>query len=185
MYSSLLRKLVGIAVVVASIAGFAGSAAGQGSKVSPGSLDLAGVMGIGETGDAGFSGGVRLEHGWRTMGSGNLGLQLSGDFYWWSYGLGYKWYVLPLGINANYHFPVASERFDPFIGVGVGYTIANCSWGPGVWGRCEGAESEIYPIARLGTRLFVSDVTAIYVDAGLGASTVSAGLSFRLKGGSN
>ena len=119
------------------------------------------------------------------MGSGTLGLQLSGDFYWWSYGLGYKWFILPIGLSVNYHLNTSSTRLDPFIGLGVGYEIANCSWPPGVWGTCDSAESEVFPIAKVGMRYYLTNVTALYIDAGLGSSIVSAGLSFKLRGGSN
>ena len=184
MLSRFVNRLSGTILVLALVAVLAGDASAQ-NPVTPGYLDVGAVAGIGETGDAGFSGGLRTEYGWRTLpslGGGTLAIQAGGDFYWWSFGLGYKWFVLPLGVSANYHFKSSPGRFDPFVGVGFGYTIANCSWGPGIWGRCEGAESEFFPIAKVGTRIFLSDVMAFYVDAGLGSATVNAGLTFRVRG---
>ena len=73
-----------------------------------------------------------------------------------------------------------NKKFDPFIGLGLGYYIVTEPSGyPG-----SSYNSGIYFIGTLGMRYFLSENMAFYADAGAGAGALHVGLSFKLKGGS-
>jgi hypothetical protein len=154
------------------------------SFTSPGFMDLGLVTGTGGIGESSAAGGVRFEKGLRALGAlggGTLGLQLGADVYFWHFGLGHNWTFVPVGASLNYHIPIQSPRLDPFVGVGAGYSFANCGGPQGVWADCSAYESEPYFIGRVGARYQLGNVTALYADAGAGASTFNLGFMLRLK----
>jgi hypothetical protein len=183
------RKIIGTIIVLASVAVSARPAAAQ-SPVVPGFTDIGAVVGIGGINGASLSLGGRFEHAFMALpdlGNGTLGIMVSVDYYSHSYDYGgfagaysfsYKW--IPIGVTANYHFKLESTKFDPFVGLGLGYTVvtASCS---GQFCGSGAYSSAIYFIGRLGGRYFFSDNLALYADVGAGAATLNAGLMFKLK----
>jgi OmpW family len=176
-------------IVLASIAASAQSAAAQ-SPVVPGYTDIGPVVGIGGLSGASLSLGGRFEYAFKSLpdlGNGTLGIMVSADYYSHSYNYGgfagaysfsYKW--IPIGATVNYHFKLESTKFDPFVGLGLGYTLvtASCS---GPYCGSGAYSSAIYFIGRLGGRYFFSDNMALYADVGAGAATLNAGIMFKLK----
>ena len=174
------RKLIGI-VVVALLAGSAALVRPVSAQFSASILDIGPTIGLGGIGSASLAIGGRLEKGIRTlpnMGNGILGIQASFDYY--SYGESfYDYRYIPLGVTANYHFVIEnSPKIDPFIGLGLGYSILSCDFtGIGV-DVCP--NSGIYFIGRLGGRYYFQERIAAYADVGAGAATLNVGLMFRL-----
>jgi hypothetical protein len=170
-------------IVLASVAASAQSAAAQ-SPVVPGYTDIGAVVGIGGLNGASLSLGGRFEHAFMALpdlGNGTLGIMVSADYYSFSYLSYYSYKYIPIGVTANYHFKLESTKFDPFVGLGLGYNIVSVSCG-GVVGGCGNYySSAIYFIGRLGARYFFSDNMALYADVGAGAATLNAGLMFKLK----
>jgi hypothetical protein len=180
------RKFFGTMIVVASVA-MSAPARAQ-SPVQPGYTDIGAVIGLGGLNGASLSFGGRLEHAFMTlpdMGGGTLGIQLSGDYYSFSQHYtgvyNYSWSYIPIGGTVNYHFKLDSDKFDPFIGLGLGYNIVSVSCG-GFSGLCNGSYSSgIYVIAKAGARYFFQPNLALYADVGAGAALLNAGLTFKLK----
>jgi Outer membrane protein beta-barrel domain len=181
--SDMTHKFRGIAVlaVLAGSAAMAAPASAQGFTVS--TLDVGPTIGLGGIGSASITIGGRLEKAIKdlpTLGNGILGIQASFDYY--SYGeSGFHFRYIPIGATANYHFVLKdSPKIDPFIGLGLGYSILSCDT-PSVFGIDICPNSGIYFIGRLGGRYYFQDKIALYGDVGAGAATLNIGLMFRLQ----
>lgn len=138
-------------------------------------------VGIGSIGAASASFGGRFEYGAAalpSMGNGVLGIGVAVDVYSYSdaafSGVTYRY--IPIGVTANYHFRFDDKRYDPFIGLGLGYSVASVS-GNGVNAS---ASSGIYGIARLGFRYFFSPRAAVQADVGGGSSALNFAVMFRM-----
>ncbi len=162
--------------------GFARPAAAQ---LPVGHTDIGPVLGLGGIGDANFALGGRFEHVFKALpelADGTLGIEVSADWYHWDCGAaGYSCSVswIPIGVTANYHVKLETDKFDPFIGAGLGYEVVNCSY-EGIGDRC-GWNSGIYIIGRAGARYFISPSLALYGDVGAGAATLNVGALFKIQ----
>jgi len=178
--SSVSKMLVAIAFVAGAAAQSAGAQAKPMQSFGVGYTDIGPTLGLGNLGGASASFGGRFEHAIKPlpdMGNGMLGIQAGFEWYSWSAPF-YSWTYIPIGVTANYHFRLDDPKFDPFIGLGLGYQIITCDFkGTGVSG-C--SNSAIYFIGRAGARYFFSPKMAAYADVGAGASTLSVGLMFKL-----
>lgn len=168
------------AIAALALCGVAPSSVGA-QIVKVGYSDVGGVVGLGGIGDAGLSIGGRYERIIRDLpdlGNGLIGVNVSVDRYSWSSAFASVSY-LPVGVTANYHFPLADEKIVPFVGLGLGYQIVNCDV-KGLGGNpC--ANSGIYTISRAGVRYFYKPNLAFYADAGAGAATLNVGITYKLK----
>lgn len=144
-----------------------------------GAVGIGPSVGIGGLGGASFSFGGRFERAVRRLpglGDGVLGIGVDADYYSYSSrGLASVSYV-PIGVAANYHFTVDEKRWDPFVGLGLGYAISSVSAG----GVSASGATGLYLIGRAGIRYFRTDKMAIQVDAGAGAASLNLGLIFKL-----
>ncbi|MGQ0647433.1 MAG: outer membrane beta-barrel protein [Gemmatimonadaceae bacterium] len=147
-----------------------------------GYMDIGPTIGLGGIGSAGVAFGGRIEKGIKAlpdMGDGMLGIEASIDIYSYDYVVGHSFRYIPIGVTANYHFNVKSNRkIDPFLGLGLGYLTVSTSFG-GTYGNGSG----IYFIGRAGVRYFMKERLALYADAGAGAATLNAGVTFGIGGG--
>jgi len=180
----MVRKVFGAVALVATFGFAAQPAAAQGFAV--GYTDIGPTIGLGGIGDASLAFGGRFEWAWMDLpelGNGVLGIQAGAEYYSWSTGTafgGYKWSYIPVGVTANYHFNLDNDQIDPFLGLGLGYSIISCDYpGTGI-DLC--SDSELYFIGRAGIRYFFNDSWALYGDVGEGAATLNAGVMYRLRG---
>jgi hypothetical protein len=165
------------------------------SGVSLGYSDIGVVLGLGGIGEADIALGGRFERVFKAlpdMGNGLLGLQVGVDWYHWSAGYSYPGgagnasaTVIPIGVTANYHFKVVDKKFDPFVGAGLGYEIANASacvvyLGTQYCGGSGSYDSGIYMIVKGGLRYFMSNATALYAELGLQGATLNVGFTWRM-----
>ena len=156
--------------------------AAPGGGFGVGYTDVGPVIGLGGIGDAGISFGGRFEHGFKAlpdMGDGVIGI--SAGFDWYSYDLGTFGSIsyIPIGVTANYHFKLDNAKFDPFLGLGLGYYIVSA---PSCGAFSCGYNSGIYFIGRAGIRYFMTESIALYADAGSGAGALHLGAMFKIKG---
>jgi len=200
MFRSRMRNAFTLTTAVVTLAGFAQPAAAQAptpAATTPtpaitggftaGYTDIGPAIGLGNTGNAGASIGGRFEHGIKPlpdMANGTLGIQASFDYYSYSaafFGYSWSYTYMPIGLTANYHFKLDDPKFDPFLGLGLGYDIVTCRLtGPAPVTNCS-YSSGLYFIGRVGGRYFFSPRMAVYADAGAGAATLSVGLMFKMK----
>ena len=187
MRTSLKRKATQMMTAfacVAATAQFASAQAKSSSIFNVGFTDIGPVIGLGGLGGASLSFGGRFEHGFKALpdlGNGTLGIQAAFDYYSWSGGAGlgsYSWKYIPIGVTANYHVHLDEPKFDPFIGIGLGYQIITCSATGLPSNYC--SNSAIYFIGRLGARYFFAPSMAAYADVGAGGATLNVGLMFKI-----
>lgn len=178
-----MRGAAVVAILVA--AGSSGALAQKksGGGFGVGSTDIGPVIGLGGIGSAGLSFGGRFERAIKqlpNLGDGVLAIQLSADYYSFSNTfatVGYKFKYIPIGATANYHIKVNDSKFDPFVGVGLGYAIVSSSYsGAGA------SASALYFIGKAGLRYYMANGVALYADVGAGAATLNAGVMFRMAG---
>lgn len=175
------RKLL---TTVAAIAGIVIMAQPSAAQLAPGHTDIGPTIGLGGIGSASLALGGRFEHVIKALpelGDGTLGIEVSADWYHWDCGAaGYTCSVnyIPFGATANYHIKLETQKFDPFLGLGLGYEVVNCSF-EGI-STC-GYSSAVYFIGRAGARYFFQPAMALYGDLGAGAATLNVGLMFKLK----
>jgi hypothetical protein len=147
-----------------------------------GYTDIGPTIGIGGIGSASIAIGGRFERGFRALpefGDGILGIQVGADYYSWSSG-NFSWSYIPIGVTANYHLVLENKQIDPFVGLGLGYSIVSCDW-DGFGGSDLCSNSALYFIGRAGARYFFAERMAAYADVGAGAATLNVGLMFKLR----
>jgi hypothetical protein len=192
---SVSRALVAIACVTTSQSAVAQVKAGVSAPAfGLGYTDIGPTVGLGGLGGASADFGGRFEHAIKAlpdMGNGILGIQAAAEYYSWSAsgsGAGFTYSssikYIPIGVTANYHFKLDEQpKFDPFVGLGLGYNIVTCSYssnfGSSFNGNC-GYSSGIYFIGRAGARYFFSPKMAGYADVGAGGATLNVGLMFKI-----
>src|SRR5207253_291342 len=116
--------------------------------------------------------GGRIEHGfWEvpSLGDGVIGIEASFDYYHVNCGTDCGISFIFPGVTANYHFKIHSEKFDAFVGAGLGYLSASVS-------HCDECSysSNVQFIGRAGGRYLFSKSLAVYADVGAGAATIDA-----------
>jgi hypothetical protein len=115
-----------------------------------------------------------------TVGSGRLAIAGRIDFYSWSDGY-YSYSYIPIGIYCDYHFALDDTRWDPFVGLGLGYVIVSASYsGPSDNNYNYGYGSTVFLAAQAGVRYFVSPSVAIRAELGLGYLPLGVGVDFKI-----
>jgi Outer membrane protein beta-barrel domain len=185
MRSSFARKAAASLAMLAAATFSAQSAAAQ-AKAGAGNFglgytDIGPAIGLGGLGDASASFGGRFEHAFKAlpdMGNGILGIEASFDYYSWSNSF-FSYSYIPIGVTANYHFHMSEPKFDPFVGLGLGYQVISCDLkGSGITNSCD--NSAIYFIGRAGARYFFKPNLAGYADVGAGYGALHIGLMFKV-----
>jgi hypothetical protein len=188
------RYSIGTTVLLCALALCAGRAAAQ-TGFSAGHTDVGPTLGLGSVGSASFAFGGRLERGIKPLpdlGDGVLGISVSVDYYSWSSSgtfTGAAWEssvtYIPIGATANYHFVLDNRKIDPFLGLGLGYSIvsSDCSYrGLGFDYDCGNTSSSaVYFIGRAGLRYFLQNRLALYGDVGAGAATLNVGAMLKVQ----
>ena len=184
----MMRKTLSLVAAAGLVAtSVAGAQKGGAPAFNVGYTDIGPTLGLGGLNGASASFGGRFEHAIKAlpdMGNGILGIQVAAEYYSWSassVGFGSSIKYIPIGVTGNYHFKVESEpKFDPFVGLGLGYNVVSCSYtGAFGSGNC-GYSSGIYFIGRAGARYFFAPNMAGYADIGAGGATLNIGLMFKL-----
>jgi hypothetical protein len=168
---------------MAALAILVGSPAPASAQFAIGFTDIGAVIGFGGIGSASLAFGGRFEKALRAapegLGTGVLGIQVGADYYSWS-SPGYSWSYIPVGGTVNYHFDLANDRIDPFLGAGLGYSIISCDYDGFGGGQDLCSNSTLYFIGKAGARYFLSPNLALYGDVGAGAATINLGAMFKL-----
>lgn len=108
---------------------------------------------------------------------GRLGI--GGFVDYWSYDFGNSFEnagvsYIALGATGSYHFEIDDDKWDPFVGLALGYFVV--SWDDDLGDT--GASSRIFLGGQGGVRYFFKDNIAFVARAGFGASYLSVGVDF-------
>jgi len=178
-----MRRVTMAALLVGGLTLAAAPAANAQGGFGSKSTRIGPVIGLGGIGDAGISWGGRFEKGIKQLpnvGNGILAFQLSVDYYSFNqnFGTAFDFKYIPFSGTINYHINTKSEKFDAFVGAGLGYLYLSSSYsGPG-----NVSGSGIYFVGRLGGSYAIAKAIQLYADVGAGAATLNGGVMFALGG---
>jgi hypothetical protein len=124
-----------------------------------------------------------------TVGPGRLAIAARIDYWSWSdsylgaYAYTYSYSYIPIGVICDYHFVLHDTRWDPFIGLGLGYVIISSSYsgpafGPG-FNPSASYGSGLFFTGQIGARYFFSPSMAIRAEFGFDYLPLAVGLDFR------
>jgi len=152
-------------------------------------------LGVG-AGGYGLSFGADYEYGisLKEIGfdePGALGVGVILRYYSWSQSftflnLTYEWSYtdIIIGAQGNYHFKLSNEKFDPWVGLILGFDISSASWnGPDNFGgNLDASTGWVFFNASIGARYWFSPTIAARIGFGFGniVSSIIFGVDFKL-----
>jgi len=161
----------GTALVLLVLLGLAGPASAQFEAGKKFFGPRIGLSGVGSAPAIGAAFEVARE--------GQIGI--GGFVDYWSYSSrigGFRSSVsyLAFGATGSYHFEVDDDRWDPFVGLALGYYVVG--YEDNVSGVAGATGSRIFLGGQGGVRYFFKETMAVVARAGFGASYLSVGLDF-------
>jgi hypothetical protein len=119
------------------------------------------------------------------LGDGILGLSVRADYFSYNFGSAglYDWSYtwITAGAYCNYHFKVGEGKFDPFLGLGLGYQNVSVDYGDqGQGAYASSWGSGVFFSANAGARYFFSKSLALRALLGLGVTYIVVGVDFGL-----
>jgi len=115
------------------------------------------------------------------VGPGMIGLGGLFDYYHYSEdfgGFGGGWTYIDLGVSGMYHFVLDNKKWDPFLGLVLGYEIASWSW-TGVSGYTSPTAGGFTLGGSAGVRYFLSDQWALQARVGFGFYLFAVGVDYK------
>jgi hypothetical protein len=119
------------------------------------------------------------------LGDGVLGLSIRADYFSYNFGVAaqYDWSYtwITAGAYCNYHFKVGDGKFDPFVGLGLGYQNVSVDYGDqgqGLYSSSWG--SGVFFAGNAGARYFFSKSLALRALLGFGVTYIVVGIDFGL-----
>ena len=179
-----MRRMIKTVLVFSGLALAGVSAAQAQSGFTASQTRIGPVIGLGGINGAGLSWGGRFEKAIKqlpNLGDGVLSFQASVDYYSFTATAGtFKSTakVIPFSGTVNYHINTKNEKWDAFVGAGLGYQVY--SYSDNFSGTTGAASSGIFFVGRLGGSYSIANALALYADVGAGAATLNAGVMFDL-----
>lgn len=116
------------------------------------------------------------------LGDGVLGVSVRADYTSFDWGVGsyYTWSLISIGAFCNYHFKIGDGKFDPFVGLGLGYHIWDYSYDGPEGGDlyADSWSSGIYVAGNVGARYYLSSAMALRALLGFGSTYLVVGIDF-------
>jgi outer membrane protein W len=164
-----MKQLLSVVLFVSLFATFSFAQYTEGSKILGASVGLF---------NGGVAPGLQFHYGL------NKDIDLGVGAQYWSYGDDFgsdSWNYTAISIvgMANYHFRVDDGKFDPSIGLGIGYVILSDDYdGPYDY---DFTQSYLYYAGQITARYWFTPKIAVFVRLGGGALTgIVAGVDFKL-----
>ena len=179
-----MRRMMKTVLVLSGLALVGVSSVQAQSGFAPKQTRIGPVIGLGGLGGASVSWGARFEKGIKqlpNLGDGVLSFQASLDYYSFTARSGtFKATakVIPVSGTINYHINTKNEKWDAFVGAGLGYQ--NYSYSDNFSNVTGLGSSGVYFVGRLGGSYSIANALALYADVGAGAATLNAGVMFDL-----
>ncbi len=122
--------------------------------------------------------GLNYEYGMDIKDFGRLGI--GGIVRYWSYNEGYyqghwKYTDILIGAQANYHFKLATDKFDPWVGLTLAYDAGSVSWdGPEGYNYSSPTYGGVFIGANAGARYWFSPTIGVSARIGFGSLSYGA-----------
>jgi opacity protein-like surface antigen len=102
-----------------------------------------------------------------------------------SYDYSYRWTTLAIMARGAYHFTLSNDKFDPYVGVGLGFMKFGYKWTSSdpSFNEANSSVSLGSPFGYqffAGARYMFSDKLGGYAEVGYGLSVANLGLTFRI-----
>ncbi len=116
------------------------------------------------------------------VGPGIIGI--GGLFDYFSYGdaaLAGNWTYIDFGVSGMYHFVLDNKKWDPFLGLVLGYEVASWTWNSGYSGLGLGSPTAggFTLGGSAGVRYFLSDQWALQARVGFGFYILAVGVDYK------
>ncbi|HUI31420.1 MAG TPA: outer membrane beta-barrel protein [Candidatus Acidoferrales bacterium] len=176
----MIRKLSTWLFAVMMVAFFASSASAQFENQKNYAGVHIGLSGVGST----LTLGADYERGITNpgeVGPGIIGIGGLLDYYHWSeneLGFGGSWTYIDIGVSGMYHFVLDNKKWDPFLGLVLGYEIATWSWSGGS-GLSSPTAGGFTLGGSAGIRYFLSDSWALQARVGFGFYIFAVGVDYK------
>ena len=112
------------------------------------------------------------------VGPGIIGIGGLFDYYSYSYFQTVKLTYIDLGVSGMYHFVLDNKKWDPFLGLVLGYEIATWSWSGGS-GLSSPTAGGFTLGGSAGIRYFLSDSWALQARVGFGFYIFAVGVDYK------
>ncbi len=176
----MLRNLFTVILAALSVAIFAPKASAQFEN----QRNFAGVhIGLSGVGSA-LALGLDYERGVTNVGDVGPGIiGIGGLFDYYSYGSNYnyggQWTYVDIGVSGMYHFVLKDRKWDPFIGLVLGYEAASWTWDSGYHGYITSPTAGGFTLgASAGVRYFFSRNWAAQARIGFGFYILALGVDY-------
>ncbi len=178
----MLRNLFTVILALASVAFFAPRANAQFDN----RMDVGGVhIGLSGVGSA-LALGLDYEHGITSPGEVGPGIiGIGGLFDYYSYNDSYfgyydgSWTFIDLGVSGMYHFVLQNRKWDPFVGLVLGYEAASWKWNNPYIGNYTPSNGGFTLGASAGVRYFFNSHWAAQARVGFGFYILALGVDYR------
>ncbi len=140
-----------------------------------------GLSGVGST----LTLGLDYEHGITNPGEVGPGIiGIGGLFDYYSFSEDYfadagSWTYIDFGVSGMYHFVLDNEKWDPFIGLVLGYEVANWKWKNEYYGGYSPSAGGFTLGGSAGIRYFFDNNWAIQARAGFGFYILAVGIDYK------
>ncbi|MGO9481665.1 MAG: outer membrane beta-barrel protein [Candidatus Kryptoniota bacterium] len=116
------------------------------------------------------------------VGPGIIGIGGLFDYYHWGeneYDFGGSWTYIDIGVSGMYHFVLDNKKWDPFLGLVLGYEVATWSWNNGYTGPYSPSAGGFTLGGSAGVRYFLSDNWALQARVGFGFYIFALGVDYK------
>lgn len=111
------------------------------------------------------------------VGPGIIGIGGLFDYYSYDYFQTVKVTYIDLGVSGMYHFVLDNKKWDPFLGLVLGYEIT--SWSNTYFGYVEPSVGGFMLGGSAGIRYFLSDQWALQARVGFGFYILAVGVDYK------
>ncbi len=177
----MIRKLSTVVLAAMMVAFFASKASAQfENQKNYGGVHI-GLSGVGSA----LTLGLDYERGITNVGEVGPGIiGIGGLFDYYSYsdaGLYGKWTYIDFGVSGMYHFVLDNKKWDPFLGLVLGYEVASWSWNSGYnnFGFPSPTAGGFTLGGSAGVRYFLSDNWALQARVGFGFYILAVGVDYK------
>ncbi len=127
--------------------------------------------------------GLDYEHGITTVGQAGPGMiGIGGLFDYYSYGdagLYGSWTYIDFGVSGSYHFVLSDKKWDPFLGLVLGYEVASWKWNNGYNNYISSPSAGGFTLGgTAGIRYFFSRNWAAEARVGFGFYILALGVDY-------
>ncbi|MFZ1080396.1 MAG: outer membrane beta-barrel protein [Candidatus Kryptoniota bacterium] len=176
----MVHKLYATLLAAFVVACFASTASAQfENQMNYGGVHI-GLSGVGSA----LTLGLDYERGITNVGEVGPGIiGIGGLFDYYSYSENFvdagSWTFIDFGVSGMYHFVLDNKKWDPFLGLVLGYEVATWKWNNAYYGNYSPSAGGFTLGGSAGIRYFFSDNWAAQARVGFGFYIFAVGVDYK------